>query len=266
MDLESSLRSAKESVPFTLTMLEQTVQVIDGHESTAVGMRNFLCRNLLRAGQIMDSISLLAERHRYQDIWVLGRTLAELSINVCYLQTASTDEFSRWSSYDLWTDERLISNLADEIPVLEQSLDPRELEQQRKVRKHLQDKGLYATARGGSWSERSMDERAKAADLVLGLTPNVFHLLYRLAVKLGDGFVHSSPRAIGVQSLPVSSPRQPSLVEVQATAQGLSTAATSVIALLMFTRKRFGLPTHLLDQRVGDSLRKAYSESYGTPK
>jgi hypothetical protein len=262
MDLGSALRSAKESVPFILMILEQTVQTIDGHEATSVEMRHFLSRSLLRAGQILDSASLLAEKHRYQDVWVLGRTLAELSINICYLQIASPDEFSRWSNYDLWTDERLISNLAAEIPILEDALDPRELEQQRRVRKHLEDKGLYAPARRGSWSERSMDERAKSADVLLGLAPNVLYLLYRLAVKLGDGFVHSSPRAIGAQSLAVSSLRQPTAAEVQATTQALSMAATSVTAALMFTRKRFGLSMHLLDERVGDLLRNAYAESY----
>jgi hypothetical protein len=46
-----------------------------------------------------------------------------------------------------------------------------------------------------------MDERAKIADLPLNLTPNILGLLYRLSVKLGDGFVHSSPKSLGAQRL-----------------------------------------------------------------
>jgi hypothetical protein len=225
-------------------------------------MRQFLCGGLLRSGQILDSALLLADRHKYQDIWILGRTLAELGINICYLQIASPHEFSRWSNYDLWTDERLISNLAAQIPTLENVLDPRELKQQKMARKRLEDNGLYTLARRGSWSERTTDERAKAADAILNLTPNVLQLLYRLAMKIGDGFVHSSPKAIGDQSLPVSSRRQPTTAEVQATAQALSMAATSVVTTVAFTRKRFGLSTHLLDERIAGLLRAAYSDSY----
>jgi len=262
MDLQLALRSAKDSVPSTLLMLEQTVQAVDRHDATSQAMRHFLCRNLLRQGQLLDSINILAERSRYQDMWVLGRTLSELSINVCYLQIASSDEFSRWSNYDLWTDERLISNLATEIPILEKSLDSRQLEEQRKVRKQLEDKGLYKTAKRGTWSELSMDERATAADVQLSMPLNVMSLLYRLAVKLGDGFVHSSPRAIGNQSIPVSGKREAAPAEMQATTQALSMAATSVIATIMFTRKRFDLPSHLMADRIGDLLRNAFSESY----
>ena len=265
MDLQSALRSAKDSIPSTLLMLEETVQAVDQHDVTAQPMRHFLCRNLLRLGQLLDSIKILAERSRYQDMWVLGRTLAELSINVCYLQIASSDEFARWSNYDLWTDERLISNLATEIPMLEKSLDPRQLEEQRKIRKHLEDTGLYKTAKRGTWSELTMDERAKAADIQLAMPLNIMSLLYRLAVKLGDGFVHSSPRAIGNQTLPVSSAREPTPAEMQATTQALSMAATSVIASIMFTRKHFDWSNHLMADRIGDLLRNAFSESYVPP-
>jgi len=261
MNVTSALANARDSIGPTITILENTVQAIDCHTATTPQMRHFVCRSLLRAGQLLDSASILAARHRFQDIWVLGRTLSELAINTCYLQVAPGIEFKRWSNYDLWTDERLISNLSLEIPTLENALDPKEFELQRKQRKSLEDSGVYQAVRRGSWSEKLMDERAKIADGPLGFTPNVFQLLYRLSVKIGDGFVHSSPKALGARRLPVAWKHEPSDAELQATAQALSMAATSVLAAITFTRSRFGLSPHPLADRLGDLLRAAYHDS-----
>jgi hypothetical protein len=76
-------------------------------------------------------------------------------INLSYLQIAPEVEFKRWSNYDLWTDERLITNLAAVIPQLEDALDPRELELQREQRRTLEQSGLYKDIRTGSWSEKT---------------------------------------------------------------------------------------------------------------
>jgi len=261
LNVISALTNAKDSITPALAILEETVEQVDHHTAITPQMRNFVCRSLLRGGQILDSINLLVACARHQDIWVLCRTLCELAINTCYLQVAPEIEFTRWSNYDLWTDERLILNLSSLVPGLEDALDPKELQKQREQRKALEDSGIYKNLRGGSWSEKTMDERAKIADVPLHLTPGIFHTLYRLAVKIGDGFVHSSPKSLGAQKTPIVSPHGPSDAEMHATAQALSMAATSVYAAINFTRVRFGLPQHPLADRFADSLRIAYRDS-----
>ena len=261
MNVASAFANARDSVELVIAILEDTVKEIDRHTATTSQMRHFICRSLLRAGQLLDSSSILSARYRYQDIWVLGRTLTELTINICYLQIAPEIEFKRWSNYDLWTDERLISNLSLEIPTLEAALDPKELEQQRKQRKSLEDSGIYQAARRGTWSEKMIDERAKIADIPFKLAPNILQLLYRLPVKIGDGFVHSSPKALGPQRLPVASRHDPSAAEIHSTAQALSMAATSVLAAITFTRSHFDLAPHPLADRLGYLLRGAFDDS-----
>lgn len=258
MTLESSFASAKSSVAPAIVMLEETVAQIGSHIETDRRMNSFLCRSLLRAGQALDSVDLLASRYRYQDMWGLCRILCELMINTCYLQVAPEVEFRRWSNYDFWTDERLISNLASFVPEFEDALDPRELERQREQRHSLKQSGLYTGVHSGSWSEKNLEERAQVVDEALKLERDVFRLLYRLTVKVGHSFVHVSPRGIGPQTTPILAPRQPSPADLHASTQALSMSATAVYAGINFTRVRKGLPDHLLASRFGEVLRLAF--------
>jgi predicted aspartyl protease len=105
-------------------------------------------------------------------MWVLCRILCELMINLSYLQVAPEIEFKRWSNYDLWTDERLITNLAAFMPQFEGALDPRELELQREQRRTLEQSGLYKDIRTGSWSEKNLEQCAKIVDDVVPVLIN----------------------------------------------------------------------------------------------
>jgi hypothetical protein len=100
-------------------------------------------------------------------------------------------------------------------------------------------------------------------DDVLQLEQNVYQLLYRLTVKVGNSFVHVSPKGIGPQTTPVASPRQPSLADIHATTQAMSMSATAVYAGINFARARIGLPDHPLANRFGDALRVAFDGTLG---
>ncbi len=239
-------------------MVEETVNHIGGHLGTDPHLDSFVCRCLLRAGQALDSADIVASRYRYQDVWVLCRVVCELMINSCYLQIAPNVEFSRWSNYDLWTDERLISNLASFLPEFEDALDPRELESQREQRRSLEQSGLYKGIRGDTWSEKNIEGRAKAVDNELELEQGVFRLLYRLTMKVGNSFVHVSPKGVGSQTNPICSRRDPSPTEIHASTQALSMSATALYAGINFTRTRKGLPDHPLAPLLAGALRVAF--------
>jgi hypothetical protein len=108
-----------------------------------------------------------------------------------------------------------------------------------------------------------LEQRAKMVDDVLKLEQNVYQLLYRLTVKVGNSFVHVSPKGIGPQTTPIDSSRQPSLVEIHATTQAMSMSATAVYAGINFTRVRIGLPDHPLGSCFGDALRVAFDGTIG---
>lgn len=258
MDFKVSLSSAKDSIQPTILMLEDTVQSISTETSLDPHRLHATCRSLLRIGQMLDSANLLAERYRYQDIWILCRSLAELSINTCYLHVAPDIEYQRWSNFDLWEEPRFFTNLSLQVPSLEAALDPKQLAEQKERRKFLEDSGIYRDIPKGSWSDKPMDKRAQFTDTFMNLPQNIFELLYRLAVKLGDGFVHTSPRALGVQNSPIAAVHEPTPADLLGTAQALSLAATSVFTAITFIRSQFGLTPHLLADRLGDLLRTAF--------
>ncbi|WP_157466899.1 DUF5677 domain-containing protein [Edaphobacter aggregans] len=260
MNLESAFKSAKSSVAPTILMVEETAASIDEHPTFSPRKKSFLCRSLLRGGQTLASVDLLATHYRYQDMWVLCRIICELMINSSYLQVAPESEFQRWSNYDIWTDERLVSNLASSVPEFEAELNQRELEWQREQRCTLEKSQLYKGC-GNSWSKKTLEQRAKVVDDVLKLERDTFQLLCRLTVKIGNGFVHVSPKGIGPQRTPIVSPREPSPADIQAATQALSMSATAVYAGLSFTRAHAGLSEHLLANRFGDALRVAFGDS-----
>ena len=260
MKLDSALASARSSVPPALAMVEDTVNSIGRQTSADPYLDSVVCRSLLRAGQALDSVDLLAARYRYQDMWALCRIICEVMINGCYLQIAPTLELQRWSNYDLWTDKRVISNLISLLPEFEEALDANQLESQRAQRQSMEEEGLYKGLRG-SWSDRSLEQRAKAVDEVLKLERDAFQLLSRLTVKVGHSFIHASPKGIGRQSNPVLAQREPAPEEIQACTQALSMSATAVYAGITFTRHQKGLSPHPLANQFGDVLRIAFDHS-----
>jgi hypothetical protein len=117
--------------------------------------------------------------------------------------------------------------------------------------------------RGFSWSEKNLEQRARTVDDVVKVEQNVYQLLYRLTVKVGNSFVHVSPKGVCPQTTPIVSPRQLSIADIHATTQTMSMSATAVYAGINFTRVRIGLPDHPLANRFGDALRVAFDGTIG---
>lgn len=258
MNLNSALRDAKESVPLVLEMLEETVTWVDHTDAVAREMSSYICRSLLRSGQILDSIQLLSEKCRYQDMWVLCRTLTETATNLCYLQVAPKEEYSRWSSYDVWTEARMLTKLEDSLPGLDSMLDRRQRDFQRENSARIKESGLYEAARPGSWSAKYPWERAKIADDILGLELGTFQLLHDLVGKTGNAFVHSSPKGIGDQTSPVIHSGPPSDKALQATIQVLAFSSTGVYGAVNFTRVRLGLSKHPFADKFAEMIQSAH--------
>lgn len=256
-DPQTTLKQAQACADMMILMLEQTADRLK-HDHPKDSEIHRVIRCSLRVGQTLHSARTLSEAFKYQDVWVLTRVLSEAAINASYLIFTSSIEKQRWSNYDHLMDLRFVEQMI-EIGLTGDTLDIRAIEQLKRSRESLTSTQLYADTLRGSWSEKTLLQRAVFVDGCLKATMDVFTSLYKLAVKQGDSYVHSSPKAVGDQSVPIGSALHPQQKETQHSSQALAVACTGAYALLNCVRMHYRLEPHGLAERFGSDVKQVYA-------
>lgn len=236
------LKSAQESVPYALEVIDDTILILEKNSPE----RGWLSQSLARSAQLLDSITTLSHKTRYQDVWALCRVICELCINTSYLQIADKEELERWLQIDLLTHAGIFSRISslDGIDTSDIPFDAAEEISRRAA--EIKAEGLFDRTQRGSWSKFSLEKRAGFLDNHLNLQLNITTLICQVVVKQSHAYIHSTPRGIGIQRMPNSSGNSTTDEEVALTAQGLTFSAVAACACAHITRSFNNVDEHPL--------------------
>lgn len=242
----------------TTTSNELQTKIQDKH------LRAIATSALLRQTQTIQAILLLGKHLFVEEMWGLSRSLTELAINVCYLQTADPAEVQRYLHYDSITDSEWhkgitgidgIRERLDNIPSHRETATRLSL-----IADKLREQRIYDGIKKGVWSKYNLDQRAVIIDRKHSKLP-LFALIYRSIVKYADSFVHASPKAVAFYAEWVDNgrPRRDKPRKHDA-ASAMSLSTTVFLAMVRHLRFCYQLDENPLEEQIQASLAKEMSK------
>jgi hypothetical protein len=146
--------------------------------------------SILRAVRIATAALLLDENGFVEEVLALSRTLAEVVITACYLQSASEQELEAFSSFD-------IQKTYKSSETLEQFIDPKERiseEHRNELKAIVAQAGTRSRRKDTdkSWTTKSVFAMAQDVDATMSAKTHLFVHIKATAYEFGHPYVHGT--------------------------------------------------------------------------
>ena len=151
-----------------------------------------LFATVLKLLRMVEAVELLAREQFVEEIQSLGRTMAEVTINAAYLQSAEDEEVDRFQHFDTQSAFKHAARLRPHATTKLSAVDLKRIEE-------VAEKARLLTGRkdaDASWSKRTLLQRAEYSDKITRL--DIMKLLVLTSYAHGHSAVHGTYDAMDV--------------------------------------------------------------------